>query len=411
MATSDSSVSTTRRGVRYPGIPALFFIWSLVGVLSYIHGRPAYPGYAGFSILDLLHWLACFWPWAFLAPVVFALEKRFPLQPRDWPRNVAVLALASVGLCYVSYLFTATIWLFDAPLFSRARPMLAEFWAIPIGDFLFQEMVYWISVAAGALFRNWIRYQEQENERSQLLLDKSRLEASLRQAELEVLRMRLNPHFLFNTLQNIAVLAQEEPKVASKMLTRLGDLLRSALRSSGEAETPLSEEIALTEAYIAIEQMRFGNRLQVVMDLAPATLDAQVPTFLLQPIVENAIRHGLNGASGSGILAMRSGVKDSPLVLCKAALIKIHSELDDTHLVLTVSDNGSGLQGKNLQELTLGVGLASTRDRLTRMYGSAGDLALQPLPEGGTLARLTLPFRPSARPEISYEQTAAAHRG
>src|SRR5262249_37804587 len=151
-------------------------------------------------------------------------------------------------------------------------------------------MIYWVSVAGGALFRNWIRYQQQENERAQLLLEKSRLEASLRQAELEVLRMRLNPHFLFNTLQNISVLAQEEPKVASQMLPRLGDLLRSALRSTGEAETPLREEIALTEAYIAIEQMRFANRLQVTMDLSPSTLDALVPTLLLQPIVENAIR-------------------------------------------------------------------------------------------------------------------------
>lgn len=402
---------STKRGIRYPGIPALFVAWSLVGVLSYIHGRPAYPAYRGFSILDLMHWLACFWPWAFIAPVVFRLEKRFPLRPQGWLRNVAALALASVGLCYLSYLTTATIWMLDAPLFSHARATWAEFWTIPVGDFLFQQMIYWASVAAGALFRNWIRYQDQENERAQLLLEKSRLEASLRQAELEVLRMRLNPHFLFNTLQNISVLTQEEPKLAGQMLTRLGDLLRSALRSSGEAETPLSDEIALTEAYIAIEQMRFGNRLQVVMDLAPASLDAMVPTLLLQPIVENAIRHGLNGASDWAIVTSRSQVLASPLVLCKSAVITIRSELSNTHLLLTVLDNGAGMPGKNLKELTLGVGLASTRDRLARMYGNEGALALQPGPESGTLARLTLPLRRYPREETPHEQTAAAPSG
>lgn len=406
---NEPSPQLTQRGVRYPRIPALFLVWSIVGLLSYIHGRPAYPDYAGVSIFDLMHWLACFWPWAFLTPIVFALERRFPLQRQRSLRNVALLALAGIGLSYLSYLSTAVVWLLDAPLFSRTRPTWAEFWTIPVGDFMFQQMIYWISVATGTLFRNWIRYQDQENERAQLLLDKSRLESSLRQAELDVLRMRLNPHFLFNTLQNISVLTQEEPKLASQMLTRLGDLLRSALRSSGEAETSLREEIALTEAYITIEQMRFGNRLQVVMDLAPATLDASVPTLLLQPIVENAIRHGLNGISGSGLLATRNQVAGSPLVLSKPAIITLHSELSGSHLVLSVSDNGSGLRGKNIQELTLGVGLASTRDRLARMYGNGSNLALQPVPEGGTLARLTLPFRRSVSAETSHGQAAAAH--
>jgi two-component system, LytTR family, sensor kinase len=405
---SEASPRRTGQGVRYPGVPWLFLVWSLVGVLSYIHGRPTYPGYRGFSLLDLVHWLACFWPWALLTPAAFSLEKRFPLEPRNRLRNVAVLAAAGAALGYLAYLLTAAMWFADAPLFLRGRPGWREFLTIPAGDFLFQQMIYWVSVAAGTLFRNWIRYQEQENERAQLLLEKSRLESSLRQVELEVLRMRLNPHFLFNTLQNISVLTQEEPKLAGQMLTRLGDLLRSALRSSGEAETSLRDEIALTEAYIAIEQMRFGNRLEVVMDLAPATLEASVPTLLLQPIVENAIRHGLAGASGSGILAARSPLPGSPLLPCRSAVITLRSELRDSHLVLTVSDNGSGLRGKNLQELTLGVGLASTRDRLARMYGNESNLALQPGPGGGTLARLTLPFQRSASREAPDGQVAAA---
>jgi len=304
------------------------------------------------------------------------------------------------------------IWLASRPSRRAASALTPPAWAIASERSLLSKSATDVeskSIAGGALFRNWIRFQLQETERAQLLLEKSRLEASLRQAELDVLRMRLNPHFLFNTLQNISVLTHDEPHIASQMLTRLGDLLRSALRNSGEAETPLGEEIALTEAYIAIEQMRFGNRLQVKMDLAPATLDALVPTLLLQPIVENAIRHGLREAASSGIIGVRG--QDSRLVVCKAALITIRSEVSTAHLVLTVSDNGSGLRGKNLQDLTLGVGLASTRDRLARMYGNESSLTVKSPDEGGTLVCLTLPFQRSARRQTTYEQTAAAHCG
>ena len=143
------------------------------------------------------------------------------------------------------------------------------------------------------MIRSLIGLHEKERLSAQLALEKAQLESSLRQAEFETLRMRLNPHFLFNSLQNISTLAQENPKTAAQMLTKLGDLLRITLKVDIQSETPLDKELALTQAYVAVEKMRFGDRLSVLIDVARGTERALVPSFLLQPLVENAIRHGL----------------------------------------------------------------------------------------------------------------------
>ena len=137
--------------------------------------------------------------------------------------------------------------------------------------------------------RSLIQLRNREREAAQLALEKAELETSLRQAELETLRTRLNPHFLFNCLQNISVLAEEDPKIANQMLTRLGELLRTALRQNAAPEIPLDAEIALTKSYIAVEKVRFSDRLSVLFDVASESVQALVPTFLLQPLVENAI--------------------------------------------------------------------------------------------------------------------------
>jgi two-component system LytT family sensor kinase len=185
--------------------------------------------------------------------------------------------------------------------------------------------------------------------------------------------MRLNPHFLFNSLQNISSLAQQDPKTASQMLTRLGDLLRLALRPDTDPETSLQTEIELTQAYVSVEKMRFGERLSVLFDLAPDTQHAAVPTLLLQPLVENAIKHGLRGAQ-TGVIEIRSAR---------------HSD----HLLLTVTDNGAGPPHTNLSEMDMGIGLSSVCERLERMYPGRHSLSLDKLAEGGTQIRVSLPFK------------------
>jgi sensor histidine kinase YesM len=258
---------------------------------------------------------------------------------------------------------------------------------MPLGEFFVQQFFYWSMLATGYALRSRIELQEQQRERTQLALEKSQLETTLRQAELDALRMRLNPHFLFNTLQNISVLTQQNPKIASQMLTRLGSLLRVAFRKDFQPEVTLKEEIALTQTYLEVEKMRLGDRLTIILELGPETEDAYVPSLLLQPLVENAIIHGLRGVSRQGRIAIRS-----------------HQDHD--RLVLTVSDNGVGLPGKGLEDLRVGIGLSSTYERLERMYPECYEFSAKNREEGGTEIRIAVPLKLSpALAEIhSYEQ-------
>jgi sensor histidine kinase YesM len=236
--------------------------------------------------------------------------------------------------------------------------------------------------------------QSQENElkAAQLATEKSRLEANLRQTELEVLRMRLNPHFLFNTLQNISVLIQQQPKTASQMLTRLGDLLRMAVHGHALPEITMEAELALTRAYVEIEKMRFGDRLSVIFDVAPGTAQALVPTFVLQPIVENAILHGFRNSTESGVII-------------------IHIAQEQDRLVISVIDNGAGFRAEALTVLDMGVGLGATCERLARMYGEQHEFAISKVPEGGTQVSIAFPMRTSVKTvEVSRAFSPVANR-
>jgi LytS/YehU family sensor histidine kinase len=205
--------------------------------------------------------------------------------------------------------------------------------------------------------------------------------------------MRLNPHFLFNTLQNISVLAQQNPKLASQMLVRLGDVLRAALRRNASLETTVRDEIALTRDYLAVEQMRFGDRLTVLVDVAPGSDDALIPSFLLQPLAENAVIHGLRGISHAGTIAIRAARQDD-------------------RLLLTVADNGIGVTRNWPREGNVGIGLSSTRDRLGKMYPDQHEFVIQNLPEGGTEVRIFIPFRLHEQSDenVHDEQPATVNR-
>ena len=205
--------------------------------------------------------------------------------------------------------------------------------------------------------------------------------------------MRLNPHFLFNCLQNIATLTQQDPRTAEKMLTRVGDLLRLALRRNSEPESTLGEEIALTEAYVSIEKMRFADRLAVLLDIKPGTERALIPSLLLQPLAENAIRHGLRNEREMG-------------------LISIRARREDDRLLLTVSDNGVGIQPEHLADLEMGIGLGSTCERLERMYPDRHEFSIRALPEGGTEVLIALPLKIAEAPreKARHEQPTLADR-
>jgi LytS/YehU family sensor histidine kinase len=197
----------------------------------------------------------------------------------------------------------------------------------------------------------------------------ARLEAQLSRAELQVLKMQLHPHFLFNTMQTISALMDVSVHDARRTLTRLGDLLRLSLASIGEQEVTLREELEFLEHYLDIQRTRFQDRLTIVTDVSEDTLDARVPSLILQPLVENAIRHGIEPRAASG-------------------RIEISAERVDSRLRLRVLDDGAGLNGG----VRPGLGVANSRERLRALYGPEQRLELRAATSGGTEAVIEIPF-------------------
>jgi LytS/YehU family sensor histidine kinase len=196
------------------------------------------------------------------------------------------------------------------------------------------------------------------------------LESLLHQARLDALRSQLNPHFLFNALHSIAELVHENPKLAEKLIVRLGELLRQVLQSATLQEVTLADELEFIRGYVDIEQMRLGERLRVIWDVPPELLPARVPSLILQPLVENAIQHGIAPTAKAGILTLRAG-------------------REDAFLRLEVRDTGPGVAHES-QDRQKGIGLANTRARLQRLYGDAQTLEL--VVDDGLVVIVRIPF-------------------
>jgi two-component system LytT family sensor kinase len=226
-----------------------------------------------------------------------------------------------------------------------------------------------VIVAVSLAFDYYSKYRERE-------LSAAELEKQLAEARLQALQMQLNPHFLFNSLHSISALMHQDVEGADGMIARLSDLLRAALESSDTQEVTLREELDLLKRYLAIEQIRFGDRLNVNIAAPPELLDAEVPNLILQPLVENAIRHGVEPRATPGRIELRA-------------------QRSNNALVLEVSDNGPGLPSS--QPMDEGVGLSNTRTRLRTLYGEAHSFELRQSPEGGLLVRLTIPFRTASK--------------
>jgi hypothetical protein len=231
----------------------------------------------------------------------------------------------------------------------------------------FNLPIYWIIVSMVHAL-TWYR-RSQERERSAL-----QLEARLADARLEALRMQLHPHFLFNTLNAISTLVHRDATAADEMIGNLSELLRATLDTTAQ-EIPLRQELNFLDRYLEIQQVRFGNRLQVEKEIDARTLEVKVPTLILQPLVENAIRHGIEPQTGQGRL-------------------HISASRDDQTLHLRVRDNGAGSKPAN--EAKDGIGIANTRSRLQQLYGPAARLTLTTGADGGFIATIDLPCREAA---------------
>jgi LytS/YehU family sensor histidine kinase len=208
--------------------------------------------------------------------------------------------------------------------------------------------------------------------------------------------MQVHPHFLFNTLHAVTVLIREDPAAATKVVTRLGDLLRLTLSRATTAQVSFRRELEILTLYLEIERTRFQDRLEIHYDVQPATLSALVPDLILQPLVENAIRHGVSPNAGTGHITLRS-------------------RREGDWLVLEIRDNGAGLApGQTPRD---GIGLSTTKARLERLYGDAQQMTLTSLPEGGCVARIRIPYQPTSDnghdgvAEIPLSATTAAGVG
>ena len=229
----------------------------------------------------------------------------------------------------------------------------------------FQLPTFWAVLGAAHALVFYKRAQDRGRRETEL-------QSHLTQARLEALRMQLNPHFLFNTLNSIASLVHEDPNAADRMIGYLSDLLRLSLKSSGQQEVSLREELYCLDLYLSIEQVRFGERLRVEKNIEPAALDAIAPMLILQPLVENAIKHGLEAQLAQGVIAIAA------------------SRVGDS-LHLQVADNGRGFPASGV--VKEGVGLSNTRSRLRELYGPRGILSVQRREGGGFQAEVSLPWR------------------
>ena len=304
--------------------------------------------------------------WAPLTPLIFAAVRRFPFQRPGLTRSIAIHAcLAVLCIAFVEAVSTQIQWQLMSAAINRLRPMpgrIVIFQAI--GSWLVIGLVTYAAVVAIASALDYQRRLRDEAVRM------AQLQRDLADAQVQAIKMLVQPHFLFNTLHAVNVLIDKEPSAATRMVTRLGDLLRHTLSRAAVAEVPLRSELDLLRLYLEIEQTRFRDRLTVHIDAPDETLDALVPDLILQPLAENAIRHGIQTDTGAGsieVTASRAGAS----------------------LVIEVRDSGRGPG----DEVTDRIGLTTVRGRLARLYADAHEFSLVPGPAGGSVARIRIPFR------------------
>ncbi len=325
-------------------------------------------GWDALPAQELLH----FGAWVLLYPLVILMAVRFPLGERRPTRALAHV----LGAALFSPLLMTVSALMQAALLPSRRGTFAD---------LVQKVIvpeYAWGMTAYVVMLSVAHAAEMRRRERQRAVEAAQLEAALAQARLQSLRTQLQPHFLFNALNAVASLVHKDPDAAQTMVARLGDLLRSTLDESLQQEVTLRQELELLERYLDIERVRFRDRLTIEIDVAAGLLDARVPYLILQPLVENAIRHGIAERAGPGRITVRA-------------------QAEGQTLRLEVEDNGVG---GGAASPSPGVGLSNIRARLEYLYGAEGRLSVDDGEKEGLRVALQLPLRrgtPSPQDEVS----------
>jgi two-component system LytT family sensor kinase len=356
-------------GLVRPGL--IFGVATALGCFSgfqayyYVSTFTEWPASLPFLIaLNLGYWYS----WACLTPAILYLARKAPFADRhSWKLALAVhvpsvFVMTALHVVLTVSSQTMIVWLVG----QEQRSWTAEAQRMFFNNFDWEMMTYWAIV--GLSHALWYHNEAQDR-----ALRASQLETHLIEAQLQALQRQLQPHFLFNTLNTISALMHRDINAADDMIARLSDLLRISLHNVGVQEVTLKQELDFLSKYLEIEQTRFRDRLTVVFDVQPDTLDALVPNLVLQPLVENSIKHGI-------------GPRPTP------GQIEIRSKRVGSMLELEVRDNGVGLSAARLTDFNRGIGLGNTRSRLQHLYGSSHRFEFRQPPGGGLSVLIAIPL-------------------
>jgi two-component system LytT family sensor kinase len=341
-----------------------FALWTAVGLffgsqaVLYSVYLPSQPWQQ-----PLLRAMTDWYIWGMLSVAIVALAERLPLTRAQRVRSVILLVLAGVGITAAKIAIRYSLGLV-VPALSFGPYTLPQ---MLMAQFHLNFAMFCAIFGIAAAFQYHRKYRDRE-------LRASQLESVLTQAQLQVLRSQLQPHFLFNTLHTISALMQEgEIEAADRMIARLSELLRLVTDSAHTQEVTVRAELELLRRYLEIQQIRFQDTLRVRMNIADDTLDALLPSFMLQPLAENAIRHGISRRAAGGELS-------------------VTTRRDDGKLIVEIADNGVGLDASQGSALAPGVGLANTRARLDQLYGANHRFEVREREGGGVVVTIAVPY-------------------
>ncbi|RKG96339.1 hypothetical protein D7X32_36420 [Corallococcus carmarthensis] len=349
-------------------------VWALgmaTGTLGAIpHALRAYAGEPRDFLFKFALELVPYSAWALAGPLLLAVFQRVPLESPRLARRMGVLLLAGAGFTQLHVLLLSPVMAALQQWSAHGTSFTEGMWRLLLERGAVGYFEYLLFLAAWTALRTARSLRERE-------LAQSRLAVRLAESRLQALRAQLDPHFLFNTLNAVAGLVrQQRNPEAVEALAELGHLLRVSLEGQGDHEVPLEDELELVRRFLGIEQLRFGGHLTVRFSPAPDTLKARVPALILQPLVENAIKHGIARRAARGEVHVRT-------------------ERRGDRLLLEVTNDGPGLSSGGARGT--GIGVNNTRARIQQLYGERYGLVLEDLPEGGVVARVELPFGESTR--------------
>jgi len=359
------------------GVAALVFgIWALIYAvtmyeLGRVSGKPA-PFTSGLLMVSVSGVI-----YAVLTPAVFLLALRYPVERKNAVYRVPLYVLGGFAFVAAHVLLRLAIhpWY---PVKTAHPPvkmtiLFAQTFLYLCTDDLFSTYLPVVALSLGVTYHRKLREKETRM---------SFLETQLALSQLQTIKMQLRPHFLFNALHSISALMHVDVEAADRMMSRLSDLLRASLQSNNTQWTSLSRELDFIHGYLSVEQIRFSDRLKVICQIDPSVLDAPVPHLLLQPLVENAIRHGISKKAAGGE-------------------IRLTARHESDQLLLSVADNGPGFLPEFSPSGSLGLGLKLTRQRLQALYEGDYEFSVGSVAGGGTVVDIRLPFTRVARTEAA----------